>query len=112
MQDRLRQADMLTLAEAARRVSCSASALLDRAAQERFIILTGPRRLVRLPEWQFREPLQSLLPALTQALAADGWALLSFLETPCGALGGQSPRQALDQHQLQRVLELAWGASH
>jgi hypothetical protein len=40
-----------------------------------------------LPRWQF-EPRVTLVPQLAAALARPSWALLAYLETPHGALGG------------------------
>ncbi|MDH4392551.1 MAG: hypothetical protein QE285_14150 [Aquabacterium sp.] len=45
---------------------------------------------------------------LARALGTtDGWALLSFLETPHGALEGATPRAAIEQGRAERVLEIA-----
>lgn len=37
----------------------------------------------------------------------EGWALLAFLETASGALDGLTPRQAIEQGHLVRVVEVA-----
>ena len=37
----------------------------------------------------------------------DGWALLAFLESPHGALGGATPRAAIERGQAERVLDVA-----
>lgn len=52
------------------------------------------------------------IPRLAEALATNpGWALLSFLETPSGSLGGRTPRQAIEQGDSAQVLEAAVAAS-
>ena len=48
------------------------------------------------------------LPRIAAALGTtEGWALLSFLESPHGALGGLAPRQAIEQGQADRVMAIA-----
>ena len=48
------------------------------------------------------------LPRISAALGTtEGWALLSFLESPHGALGGLVPRQAIEQGQADRVAAIA-----
>lgn len=48
------------------------------------------------------------LPRLSAALGtAEGWALLSFLESPHGALNGITPRQAIEQGQMDKVIRIA-----
>lgn len=77
-------------------------------AKGRAIGLPRTRRGFRLPAWQFEPALWGLIPRLFKALGTlDGWALLSFLETPHGGLDGATPRQALERGQADRVLALA-----
>lgn len=77
-------------------------------AKGRAIGLTQTRRGFRLPSWQFEPACWEALPWISKALGTrDGWALLTFLETPLGALDGQTPRQALEQGHAARVVELA-----
>ena len=77
-------------------------------AKGRAIGLTQTRRGFRLPAWQFEPQFWDLIPQLARGLGlSEGWALLSFLETPLGALNGRTPRQAIEQGQARRVLELA-----
>ena len=48
------------------------------------------------------------LPRISAALGTtEGWALLSFLESPHGALGGLTPRQAIEQGRADRVAAIA-----
>jgi len=45
--------------------------------------------------------------------STDGWQLLAFLESPHPALGGQSPRTALEQGTpAQRVIDLTMAQGH
>ena len=68
----------------------------------------GPGRGFVGPRWQFDPVLQATLSAITEALGTSaGWALLSFLEAPHGALAGYTPRQAIEQGRFDQVLQLA-----
>ena len=70
--------------------------------------LTQTKRGYRLPRWQFEPLMWEVLPKLAAALdTRDGWALLSFLESPNGALNGLSPRVAIERGQGERVLKIA-----
>ena len=70
--------------------------------------LTQIKRGLRMPRWQFEPSMWDALPRLSAALGTtEGWALLSFLESQHGALDGRSPRQAIEQGQADRVIEIA-----
>ena len=74
----------------------------------RAIGLTQTKRGFRMPRWQFEPSMWVALPRLSAALGtAGGWALLSFLESPHGALNGITPRQAIEQGQMDKVIRLA-----
>lgn len=74
----------------------------------RAIGLTQTKRGFKLPRWQFEPRLWEAVPKLSAALdSKDGWYLLAFLETPLGALGGVTPRAAIEQGKLERVLAIA-----
>jgi hypothetical protein len=61
-----------------------------------------------VPRWQFEPHIWPLVPKLSAALGTtEGWALLAFLEMPLGALGGVSPRTAIEQGQGARVVDIA-----
>ena len=48
------------------------------------------------------------LPRLSAALGTtNGWALLSFLESARGELGGRTPRQAIEQGETDLVMQVA-----
>ncbi|MDD0814073.1 hypothetical protein PSQ39_05450 [Curvibacter sp. HBC28] len=105
---RLLADDMLSTDMAANLVGTTRVTINAWISKGRAIGLTQTRRGFRLPRWQFEPALWDVMPQLSQALGTrEGWALLSFLETPLGALGGQTPRQAIEQGQTARVLELA-----
>lgn len=77
-------------------------------AKGRAIGLTQSKRGFRMPSWQFDSPMWDLLPGLSQALGTtEGWALLSFLETPLGGLDGATPREAIERGAGARVIDLA-----
>ena len=63
---------------------------------------------MRLPKWQFQEPLRSAIPELFKALGTkQAWSLLSWLETPLGSLAGRTPRAAIEHEELARVVDVA-----
>lgn len=105
---RLSAGDMLSTDEAAALVGASRvtiNAWIDRG---RCIGLVQTKRGSRVPAWQFGPAFWPTVPLLAQALGTtDGRALLSFLETPLGALEGRTPRSAIEHGQLQRVLDVA-----
>lgn len=105
---RLAAGDMVSIDEAAALAGASrvtVNAWIDRG---RCIGLVQTKRGFQVPAWQFGPAFWPAVPVLAQALGAtDGWALLSFLETPLGALEGRTPRSAIEQGQLQRVLDVA-----
>lgn len=107
-QERLQAADMMSTDEAAALVGTSRVTINAWIAKGRAIGLTQTKRGFRMPRWQFEPLMWDALPKLTAALGLrEGWALLAFLETPLGGLGGLTPRQAIEQGQAQRVIELA-----
>lgn len=68
-----------------------------------------PRLGLRYPRWQFERHIWPVVQELSSALdESSPVALLSWLETPLGALSGRTPRAALEQGELaERVLTLA-----
>lgn len=106
--ERLQAADMVTVAQAAELASTTQVTVNAWITTGRAIGLTQSRRGVRLPKWQFEAALWDVIPKLAKALGtSEGWPLLSFLETPLGGLNGRTPRQAIEQGDTARVLELA-----
>lgn len=105
---RLAADDMLSTDEAAELANTSRVTINAWIAKGRCIGLSQTKRGFRLPRWQFEPRLWPLVPKLAAALdTTEGWALLTFLETPHGALGGATPRAAIEQGQGKRVLEIA-----
>ena len=105
---RLEANDMLSTDMAADLVGTTPVTINAWVAKGRAIGLTQARRGIKLPRWQFEAALWDALPKLLKALGTtEGWALLAFLETPSGALGGRTPRQAIEQGHLARVIEVA-----
>lgn len=99
---------MVTTQEAAELAGTSIVTINAWIAKGRAIGLTEARRGCRLPKWQFEPALWTVLSDLTRTLnTADGWAILSFLESPLGGLNGRTPRQAIEQGEAMRVLQLA-----
>lgn len=104
---RLAAADMVSADEAAKIVGASASAIRSWIANGRAIGVSNANRL-RMPNWQFNTAIWDALPRVSSALGLkEGWPLLSFLESPHPGLGGATPRAALEQGQLERVLSIA-----
>lgn len=105
---RLEADDMVNTDQAADMAGTTRVTINAWIAKGRAIGLPRTRRGFRLPAWQFEPALWDLIPKLFKALdTLDGWALLSFLETPHGGLDGATPRQALERGQADRVLALA-----
>ncbi|OGA60408.1 MAG: hypothetical protein A2710_18195 [Burkholderiales bacterium RIFCSPHIGHO2_01_FULL_64_960] len=105
---RLEANDMLSTDMAADLVGTTPATINAWIARGRAIGLTQTRHAFKLPSWQFEPALWDAVPKLSKALGTtEGWALLSFLETPSGALGGRTPRQAIEQGHLARAIEVA-----
>jgi excisionase family DNA binding protein len=107
-QQRLDAPDMMSTDEAAELVGASRVTVNAWITKGRAIGLTQTKRGFRMPSWQFEPLVWAALPKLSATLATtEGWALLSFLESPHGALNGLTPRLAIEQGQAARVIELA-----
>lgn len=105
---RLALDDMVSTDEAAELANTSRVTVNAWIAKGRCIGLSQTKRGFRLPKWQFEPRVWPLIPKLAAALdTTDGWALIAFLESPHGALGGITPRAAIEQGLTNRVLELA-----
>lgn len=110
---RLEANDMLSTDMAADLVGTTPVTINAWVAKGRAIGLTQARRGFKLPSWQFEQVLWDAVPKLSKALGTtEGWALLAFLETPSGALGGWTPLQAIEQGHLARVIEVAGAESY
>ena len=110
---RLEAKDMLSTDMAADLVGTTRVTINAWIAKGRAIGLTQPRRGFKLPSWQFEPALWDAVPKLSKALGTnEGWALIAFLETPSGALGGLTPRQAIELGHLARVVEVAGAEGH
>ncbi len=107
-QQRLGAADMISTDEAAQLVQTTRVTINAWIAKGRAIGLTQTKRGFRMPRWQFEPSVWAALPKLSAALGtAEGWALLSFLESPHGGLDGITPRQAIEQGQIDKVIRIA-----
>ncbi len=99
---------MMSTDEAALLVQTTRVTINAWISKGRAIGLTQTKRGFRMPRWQFEPSMWSVLPGLSAALGTtEGWALLSFLESPHGALNGGTPRQAIEQGQSDKVLTIA-----
>ena len=107
-QQRLGAADMISTDEAAQLAQTTRVTINAWIAKGRAIGLTQTKRGFRMPRWQFEPSLWDALPRLSSALGVtEGWALLSFLESPHGALNGITPRQAIEQGHSDKVIQIA-----
>lgn len=107
-QKRLAAGDMLSTEEAAALAGVNRVTVNSWIDKGRAIGLSQVKRGYRLPRWQFEPALWAVLPKLAEALdTTEGWALLAFLETPLGGLNGRTPRQAIEQGEAERVVQLA-----
>lgn len=111
---RIKASDMITTYEAARLSGTSRTTINAWIKSGRCIGVTHLRRGIKMPKWQFEPYMFPVLRAASKALGtADGWQLLSFMETPHVALDGLAPRIALEQGvQGQRIVELATAEGH
>jgi hypothetical protein len=108
---RLQAPDMVGTTQAARLAGTTRTSIVAWIGAGRCIGLARAQRGWRLPAWQFQPAVFDAVAPVAQALGTrDGWALLQFMETPHGGLGGLTPRQALEQGRRERVLAVA--ASH
>lgn len=104
---RLAAADMIFPEEAAKLLNTNCVMINGWITSGRAIGLRAETCL-RMPRWQFDPMLWDAIAKLSEALGTtNGWELLAFLETPQGALGGRTPRQALEQGEADRVVALA-----
>ncbi|MFG6487956.1 hypothetical protein ACG04R_14830, partial [Roseateles sp. BYS78W] len=111
--ERLQAGDMVTADQAAALAGTTRATINAWIIEGRAIGLTRTRRGFRLPRWQFEPTVWDVIPALAKALGTtEGWALLSFLETPLGGLQGRTPRQAIEEGDAARVIELAVAEGH
>lgn len=107
-QQRLGADDMVSTDEAARLVQSTRATINTWIAKGRAIGLTQTESGFRMPRWQFEPPMWDLLPRLSAALGTnEGWAILSFVESPHGGLNGVTPRQAIEQGHLDWVIKIA-----
>jgi hypothetical protein len=96
--------------EAAKLLGVTPEVIDRRVVDAALLGLWHPRLGLRLPRWQLEEPIRSAIPHLFLGLGTtEPWALLLWLETPLGALGGRSPRVAMEQGDVERVQVLARG---
>lgn len=64
--------------------------------------------IVQLEDIDLSPAVRKALPQMYVALATtNGAAVLSFLDSPLGALGGLTPRLSIERGQVERVLSLA-----
>ncbi len=106
--ERLSAEDMVSTDEAAALAGTTRVTINAWIAKGRAIGLTQTRRGYRLPRWQFEPVMWDAVPQISAAMKTqDGWSMLFFLESPLGGLDGATPRQAIEQGKLTRVLELA-----
>ena len=105
---RLEAADMLSADEASEFTGLSVEAVTRAVAEGKLLGLKGAGLGLRLPRWQFSEPMRSAMPKVISGLGTlDPWSVLSFLESPHGALGGRTPKVAIEQGESERVVALA-----
>lgn len=105
---RLDAQDMANTDEAAAAAGVTRATVISWIRKGRCIGLARAKRGFRLPVWQFEPVIFEALSPISAAMdTTDGWALLSFMETPHGGLDGLTPRQALEQGQRERVVAIA-----
>jgi hypothetical protein len=105
---RLGAGDMVSTDEAAELAGTSRVTVNSWISKGRAIGLSQIKRGFKLPKWQFEPAMWSAIPRLAASLRVrEGWALLSFLESPHAGLDGRTPRAAIEQGEVERVIALA-----
>lgn len=105
---RMAAADMVSANEAASLLNTRRTTVIGWTSKGRAVGLVNARGNVRLPRWQFEPMVWKTISRLSRALGTtNGWALLAFLESPHEALGGRTPRQAVEQGEGERVIAIA-----
>ena len=105
---RLEAADMVSAGEASALSGVPTAVLKRWAASGRVLGLGHVQPGMRFPRWQFEQPLRDAIPKLFEALETrDSWVVLHWLETPLDSLDGRTPRVAIEQGGLARVIVLA-----
>ena len=105
---RLDAADMISTDEAAELAGATRKTVINWIDKGRAIGLSQTKRGFKLPRWQFEPAMWAAMEKLAPALGVtEGWAILAFLETPLGGLDGRTPRQAIEQGEAERVVQLA-----
>ncbi|ANH67519.1 hypothetical protein ABE85_07960 [Mitsuaria sp. 7] len=108
VQRRLGEGDMLSAAGIATMFHLSVEEILAMVRCGRAIGIERSPGDLRLPFWQFQEPLWSLLPTIRDASTCkDPLELVGFLEQEAAELEYLTPRVALERGHLDRVLDLA-----
>ena len=106
--ERLEAADMISVQEASALSGVPAAILKRWAASGRVLGLEHVQLGMRFPKWQFEQPLRGVIPKLFKALETrDAWVVLHWLETSLESLDGRTPRVAIEQGGLARVIVLA-----
>lgn len=108
MEARASANDMISVAEAAGLVGESVTTIRRWISDRHCFAVATRGRVWRLPYWQFDVDLLPWIGPVCEALGAtSGWQVLWFLETPHGGLDGRTPRAALEQGDVCRVLMVA-----
>jgi hypothetical protein len=112
--ERIDAQDMVSTEEAATLAGTTRVTINAWIKSGRCIGVAHLRRGFKLPRWQFEPTVwESIAPLSAQLGSDDGWTVLGFLETPLQALGGLTPRSALEQGTARdRVLALATAQAH
>lgn len=92
---RLSQSDMLSTDEAAALLGVSRVTVNAWIKTGRCFGVEQQKRGWRIPRWQFEPQVFALIQEISKEFDHQGWRILSFFETPLGALGGATPLHAL-----------------
>lgn len=102
--ERLEAADMVSVAEAAAIAGRSTEDIEASVERGECLGIADEAGTLRLPKWQFESAYNGIWKRLADALGStDAWVLLTALETPLGALGGITPRVAIERGQAERA---------
>lgn len=109
--DRLSDPDLLTVAQISTMTELAEADVLALIQDGRALALTDASGELRLPYWQFFEPLWSHLPLIKAARRHyTPYGFLRFLESASEGLWGMTPRAAIERGHLEYVLaDAEWG---
>jgi hypothetical protein len=99
---------MLSAEQAGNRIGIKRQAVDERRSNNTIIGLTGLRRGVKYPAWQFEDKVAEVLPDILKILShRDAWGKYLFFTQPEPLLGGVSPLDAIRKNSASEAIKVA-----